>query len=247
MTNHPPTRGNPCMGERPARPCRGPSARADSGLSRAGLRRHAPQAAHGLLPRLDGQAAGPADHAAPGGAPATLHAALERDSCCARPVLRCPGTACSKAGWLASSAVGTLPPATATPCARLSQQACHSWPRSVHVHEAPTARVPQGLIAAGQLCPQPRVMVTGHSLGGALAILAAFDIQRRLQLTNVQARPLCVAPEQGLAPWLLSAAACALPVAASSCRRRMDTALGQLVSCAGRPGWLAVLLPCGHG
>ena len=54
-------------------------------------------------------------------------------------------------------------------------------------HDLTSAILVQNLMSTGEVDSSPRVCITGHSLCGALAVLAAHDIQRELQLTNMQA------------------------------------------------------------
>ena len=53
-------------------------------------------------------------------------------------------------------------------------------------------------MAAGELQEDARMMVAGHSLGGALAVLAAFDIKRRFARLRMQARGASPAAARGL-------------------------------------------------
>ena len=47
----------------------------------------------------------------------------------------------------------------------------------------------QGLIASEEVQADARVCLTGHSLGGALAMLAAFDLATKLQPHQLQVIP----------------------------------------------------------
>ena len=48
------------------------------------------------------------------------------------------------------------------------------------------SRLPQGLFESGAVDASAHVRVTGHSLGGALAVLAALDIAEQLKPPSLQ-------------------------------------------------------------